>query len=68
LKLYLNVVGKTIAEIENALYEFMKDVGNKSLESNCLCTRNDSLLDYSFSNGTNVFQEDGDEITVHPYD
>lgn len=67
MKLVFNVVGKTIADIEKALYEFMEDVKNKSLESNCLCIRNDYLFDYSFTDGTNVFQEDGDEITVYPY-
>jgi hypothetical protein len=70
MKLSLNITGKSINEIELALNAFMDEVKNKKLESNCFWPLNDegnTQIDYSFSNGNDVFEDKEDAITVYPY-
>jgi hypothetical protein len=70
MKLSHNITGKSINEIELALNAFMDEVRNKKLESNCFWPLNDennTQIDYSFSNGNDVFKDNKHAITVYPY-
>lgn len=71
MKLTLSIVGESIQDIENALDIFMNEVKNKTLESNCHCGSigdgSNTEYDYDFSNGTDIFNDSEDELTVYPY-
>jgi len=70
MKLTLNIVGDSIQDIENALYDFMDDIKNRTLESNCyvgsIGDDSNTQYDYDFSDSNDLF-EDGVELTIHPY-
>lgn len=74
MKLSLTVVGESIQEIEKAIEVFYNQVKNKQLESNCFTDlssrqyKNFTSFDYSFTNGSDIFNNDVDEITVYPYE
>ncbi len=72
MKLTLAIVGESIQDIENALKDFMKNVKNKTLESNCYCGSigdgSNTEYDYGFSDGMNVFNDSEDELTIYPYE
>ena len=72
MKLTISIVGETITDVENALRDFMRQVDGKYLDSNCYCGSigdgSNTKYDYSISNGTDVFNNDGNEITVYPYE
>ncbi len=72
MKLNLTIVGKSINEIEKAIELFIKELKDKQLDSNCFWPLNDenkTLMDYAFTNGTDVFNMDNpnDELVIHPY-
>lgn len=72
MKLTLKVIGESIQDIENALKDFMRQVENKTLDSNCYCGSigdgKNTTYDYDFSDGTDVFNNSEDELTVYPYE
>lgn len=72
MKLNLTIVGNSIYEIEKAIDLFMEELKDKRLDSNCfwpLNDENDTVIDYSFSNGVDVFNNDDpdSELVIHPY-
>lgn len=72
MKLNLTIVGESITDIEKALELFMGELKDKRLESNCFWPLNDennTVIDYSFTNGIDIFNdEDPDnELGIHPY-
>ena len=72
MKLNLTIIGESIQDIENALKDFMRNVENKSLDSNCYCGSigdgTNTKYDYSFSNGMDIFEDSEDELTLYPYE
>ena len=72
MKLNLTIVGKSINEIEKAIESFLEELKDKRLESSCYWPMNDenkTLMDYAFTNGIDVFNDDDpdNELVVHPY-
>jgi hypothetical protein len=67
MRLKLNIVANTKAEILEALQELVQDFSKSRVDSNCrTCHPNQATSDYSFTEGTEIDADDAHEKVIRP--
>ncbi len=65
MKLTLHLVGNP-AKFSKFLRELAADLDNRKVESN-MCGGTDLEFDYAFTDGTDVFNDDPNELVTKPF-
>jgi len=71
MKLTLNIIGSSIAEIKLGLEDFMQEVKNESLKSSNTGADNSKnvkyVFDYELTNSKNIWEVKNNDKMINPY-
>jgi len=72
MKLTLNIIGKSLTDIKLGLEDFMREVKNENLESNCTGADNSKdvkyVFDYEFVDTDDIWETKDTDKLVNPYE